>query len=132
MVGITTTQSATVIAIGNYDVDGKDVEFYIVPPARPPHKGCDTFEGDTTLCPFWWVGTTSVKSHANMELGVVTKHDVTIPALRNTCVIDPFTRLLKFKAKEAATKPFQKVDVVDGALPGMPEKKKPRKTVNGA
>ena len=46
------------------------------------------------------MSTTSEKSKANMECGVITKHGIDIPMLYNPKRIAAYTKLYRFKAKE--------------------------------
>ena len=97
---------------------GENKTFYIVAPAKPPFdEGKTVFKVDDTVSPFWWVDTTPVKALVNMEYDVISKGDVEVPVLRNIKAIEPCTKLLRYKAKEAQAKPFATVKVVEGQLP---------------
>ena len=89
------------------------------PPKPKFEAGCDLPE-DAVMVPFWWVGTTSNKDDANMEMYHMSVNGLQIPTLRNTQALKQFTRLLKFQeapvpkssslqiAKTATCKPAKK------------------------
>ena len=100
LLGVTSTMTPSAIEVGKFKVQGENKTFYIVAPARPTFDGGKAvFKVDETVSPFWWVGTTSVKSLANMEYDVISKGSVDVPVLRNTVAIEPHTRLLRYRAK---------------------------------
>jgi hypothetical protein len=99
----------------------KPMEFFATPVPRPPLKQ-DEFEwqesvvaGAKSMCSvvaFWWVGTTHVKAQANMSLEWVSKKGFDVPVLKNTAELQPFTKLLRFKAKDSVLAPLSDASIV--------------------
>ena len=100
----------------------------VQPPKPPFDEKTTTFPADVTVSAFWWVGTTHIKADANMEYSTVNKGGIDVPVMRNTTVIEPFTKLARFNAKEAASDPYKKVNVIEGELPVSKAAKKLRKS----
>ena len=53
---------------------------------------------------FWWVSATANEAEANMKEDIVKVDNISIPRLKNTCVLKPGTKLFKFVPVVTATK----------------------------
>jgi hypothetical protein len=73
---------------------------------------------------FWWVVTTQVKAQANMSLEWVSKKGVNVPVLKNTADLQPFTKLLQFKAKALAVAPLIGATILKDIADDGPAKKR--------
>ena len=89
------------LPLGIYEVNGIQQKFFGSGPSKPA-VDCDKVD-DMTIVAFWWVATTPDKALANMRLEHVTvSGGMKVPVLKNTQVIKPFSKLLKFQAAAAA------------------------------
>jgi|AntRauTorckE5430_2_1112549.scaffolds.fasta_scaffold03134_3 hypothetical protein len=79
-----------------------DQMLYAYPPTRATTaaKLDDASSADLLWVPYWWVESTDSLAAANMKRVSVTDGDITYPIFQNTKVVQPFTRLLYFKARE--------------------------------
>ncbi len=111
---VTTKCSAVAQSLGKRDVETikKSMEFFATPMGKPALVPGETEWKEVvvywvkTRCAvvaFWWVGTTQVKAQANMSLEWVSKKGGNVPVLKNTAELQPFTKLLQFKAKALAS-----------------------------
>ena len=89
------------LPLGISEVNGIQQKFFGSGPSKPA-VDCDKVD-DMTIVAFWWVATTPDKALANMRLEHVTVNGgMKVPVLKNTQVIKPFSKLLKFQAAAAA------------------------------
>ena len=72
---------------------------------------------------FWWVVPTAIKSEANMEMDTITKYGVDVPILKNKVVLEPFTILKKYKARECASD-LQNATIMSGGEQGKNKRKR--------
>ena len=93
------------------------------PPKPKFEAGCDLPE-DAVMVPFWWVGTTSNKDDANMEMHHMSVEGLKIPTMRNNQALKPFTRLFKFQEAPAPKSSSLQIGKADTDKPA----KKPRKS----
>lgn len=114
------------LELGKHEVNGKELEFFVLPQSRPtPKEGeLDKFPPEATVAAFWWVRETHVKKEANMAIEFVTKHGITIPMLKNTIDLEPFSKLEVFKLKSATTA-LKNASIIEG----NPEPKKRKRSV---
>ena len=99
------TASQAAVPLGKHDVSTDEtedeVDFYIMPVPKQPSEGrTTTFQEDSLVAAFWWVGHTDVKSDANMEMTIVTKKNVDFPFLINIVDLKVGDKLQKYRAKE--------------------------------
>ena len=97
--------AGTAPSLGIYSVNGCQTEFcFTLAPSKPPIKAAHelSFAPDALVSPYWWVSTTHIEKDANMEAAVTVNNGITIPILINSRDLEPFSRLCKYKAKEAA------------------------------
>ena len=120
------------VKLGKHDISEEDetfeemVDVYILPVPKPPilAEQLTTFKDDTIVAAYWWIGTTDIKSNANMSITVVEKKQVQIPCFTNTLEIQPGDKLLKYKAKAAAPVPLSSATVISGDKASVRPKKK--------
>ena len=106
-----TTGSA--LSLGSHEVSSESIEFFAVPPPKPVIEKKGGISSDAILNAFWWVGTTAIKSEANMEMSSITKYGIDIPIMKNKVVLEPFTVLKKYKAKDCASN-LQNATILSG------------------
>ena len=82
-------------------------ECCIVPPAKPPlqEPSCK-WENKAFVASYWWVNKTTDRKLANMTEETVKFGGIDIPVLKNSCDLEPFTKLLVYSKPRAATKPL--------------------------
>ena len=95
---ITTKSNPTALHLGKHTVADKKVDFFGIAPPKPPPSGPTE---ETLLAGYWWVGSTSVKSEANMEETTKEVRGISVPVLKNCVAIDAFTKLAKYVAPAA-------------------------------
>ena len=92
------------------DDDSVAVEWFVIEPSKAPvptEKKPDI--SAYIMAAYWWVGTTTNKREANMEFDFKEIRGITIPILKNSCDIQPNTRLLRFSpAPKPAGQPKKK------------------------
>ena len=118
------------VPLGTHDVPTDEIEdevtWFILPVAKQPSRWrTTTFQEDSLVAAFWWVGHTEVKADANMEMTTVTKKNVVIPSLINIVDLNVGDKLQKYRATE------EKGKATAAAEPDPPEahaKKKAKTT----
>jgi len=91
-------------SVGKHDVCGESVEFFILPAARPiVDETASEFHAESIVAAFWWVATTANKAEANMEMDVITKNGINVPILTNTKALEPYIKLVRYKAPVTPT-----------------------------
>ena len=82
--------------------------FFVLPLAKPQSiEHANRFETDSLVAAFWWVGTTTDETKANMALGAMLHNFVNIPVLKNTVDLAPSTKLVTYSAPKAKSVPIQ-------------------------
>ena len=79
-------------SLGHHKVASEEVEFVVVPSAKPLFR-VDAFEISDLVVAFWWVQTTSDKRAANMAIDYIKQCGVDIPVMKNSVALDPGTKL---------------------------------------
>lgn len=64
---------------------------------------------------YWWVNKTSDQKLVNMTEAKVTVYDLDIPIMKNSCDIEPFTRLCIYAKPKAAAVPLSNAKVMSDA-----------------
>ena len=83
--------------------------FSIIPTSRPGHEG-DVWDKDAAMPnAYFWVKETNDKKFANMTASVVVSQGVKIPVIKNSCALEPFTKLYIYVKPKAASAPLQNV-----------------------
>jgi hypothetical protein len=82
--------------------------FSIIPTSRPGHEG-DVWDKDAVPNAYFWVKETNDKKSANMTASVVVSQGVKIPVIKNSCALEPFTKLYIYVKPKAASAPLQNV-----------------------
>jgi hypothetical protein len=132
---ITTKSSAAALYLGKHDVETikKSMEFFATPVGKPSfEEGASEWKevviaGAKSPCAviaFWWIGTTQVKAQANMSLDWVSKKGINVPVLKNTAELQPFTKLLQFKAKALLAAPLVGAIILKDIADDGPAKKR--------
>ena len=101
------------IALGEYKLHAEQdaVPFFVLPLAKPQSiEHANRFETDSLVAAFWWVGTTTDETKANMALGTMLHNFVNIPVLKNTVDLAPSTKLVTYSAPKAKSVPIQHTD----------------------
>ena len=86
------TASGVGVSLGEYDIDGQDTEFFVVPPSGPAVDK-DQFGADAIVSAFWWVCQTHDKKLVNVALDAATQNGVSVPLLKNTVDLPPWSKL---------------------------------------
>ena len=75
------------------------IDLFCIPPPKPPLNATSMEGTDNEFMRvgFWWVGVTDDESASNMAEGVRRHGGVAVPVLVNSRVIEPRTRLLRYK-----------------------------------
>ena len=82
-------------------------ECCIVPPAKPSlqEPSCK-WDNNAFVVSYWWVSKTTDRKLANMAEETVKFGGIDIPVLKNSCDVEPFTKLLVYSKPKAAAKPL--------------------------
>jgi hypothetical protein len=135
LVNISTKSSAASLSLGKHDVETikKSMEFFATPVSKPSfEEGASEWKevviagakGQCAVIAFWWIGTTHVKAEANLSLDWVFKKGINVPVLKNTAELQPFTKLLQFKAKALLTAPLVGAIILKDMADEGPAKKR--------
>ena len=82
--------------------------FSIIPTSKPGHEG-DVWDKDAVPNAYFWVKETNNKKLANMTASVIVSQGVKIPVIKNSCALEPFTKLYIYVKPKAASAPLQNV-----------------------
>ena len=79
-----------------------DAMMYAYPPTKATSatKLEEASSADILFIPYWWVESTDIAEAANMKRVSVTDGDMQYSIFQNSRVVQPFTRLMYFKAKD--------------------------------
>ena len=92
---------------GRVAKDGKDtMHFYVLPVAKGP-IGSPEFGDKSVVAAFWWVSTTTDKKLANMEMTKMIQDGVTVPVLKNSVDLPPWTKLCIWVKAKVPVNPLQ-------------------------
>ena len=87
-------------------IDGNMIS--IIPTSKPGSEG-DVWDKDAVPNAYFWVKETSTKKLANMTASVIVSQGVKIPVIKNSCALEPFTKLYIYVKPKAASVPLQNV-----------------------
>jgi len=92
--------SLSVIAKAAVTVDVRPYTFSIEAPAKPSTTDVSRWGKNVMISGYWWVGTTSDQSMANMVISKKTQASLTIPALVNSRALKIDEVLMVYKAPD--------------------------------
>jgi hypothetical protein len=94
---ITTKGHANYMSLGKHTVlDDNEMEFFLVPLAKPQPDESGAYDPDNTWQAFWWIVPTSDKQLVNMELTHEEMKGIEVPVMCNTVSLKSNTVLMKY------------------------------------
>lgn len=91
-------------------------ECCLMPAAKPQiQEQPDVWAKNAVVNGYWWVNKTSDQKLVNMTEAKVTVKDLAIPIIKNSCDIEPFTRLCIYAKPKAVAVPLSNAKVMSDA-----------------
>ena len=126
------TVSMSGISLGQHEVAGQMVEFFVLPLPKPQQAQrfgeslADEFQHGALVAAFWWVSTTTDKKLANMVLSSVCQNGVEVPVLKNTVDLSQHSKLYMCVKPKAKVEPIH--STIERRAAKAPAPKKPRRS----
>ena len=112
---ITTKEPSSVnFPVGELDVGGTRVKYFMTPPPKPPLNSDTPTEinPESIVSAFWWVSTTHTNNEANMQVEEQVVRGVAVPILKNIAPLAAHTKLFRH-----VPAPKPKASSIDGLAP---------------